>query len=54
MLSFKDKTVVITGAAGGIGQGLATTFSELGANIVLVDLAKANAPNEQTLVFEAI
>ena len=52
MLSFKDKTVVITGAAGGIGQGLATTFSELGANIVLVDLAKANAPNEQTLVFE--
>jgi NAD(P)-dependent dehydrogenase (short-subunit alcohol dehydrogenase family) len=35
---FEGKTVVITGAAGGIGRATARRFAEEGANLVLVDL----------------
>lgn len=34
---FKDKTVLITGASGGIGQALADRFASEGARLVLVD-----------------
>jgi 3-oxoacyl-[acyl-carrier protein] reductase len=34
----KDKTIVITGAARGIGRALAVRFAGLGANIALLDL----------------
>lgn len=34
-LSFKDKTVLITGAAGGLGAHLAKTYARLGANLIL-------------------
>lgn len=37
-MRFTDKVVVITGAAGGIGQAAAKAFAEEGANLVLVDL----------------
>jgi NAD(P)-dependent dehydrogenase (short-subunit alcohol dehydrogenase family) len=33
----EGRTVVLTGAAGGIGRGLATAFAAQGANLVLVD-----------------
>lgn len=36
---FKDKTVVITGAAGGIGLGLSRQFGQAGANVAMVDLS---------------
>lgn len=36
---FKDKTVLITGAAGDLGSTTARAFSEQGARIVLCDLA---------------
>jgi len=34
-ISFQDKVVVITGASGGIGQGMVKLFSEDGAKVVL-------------------
>ena len=38
MNNFKGKTVVITGAASGIGEGLAHCFSKAGAKLVLSDV----------------
>ena len=37
-ISFKDKVVVITGAAGGIGQKVAAAFAESGAFVAACDL----------------
>jgi 3-oxoacyl-[acyl-carrier protein] reductase len=37
-MSFQDKTVVITGAAGGIGLGLSRQFGKAGAKVALVDM----------------
>lgn len=39
-MEFTDKTVVITGAARGMGFGAAQAFAKEGANVVLVDLSK--------------
>lgn len=43
-MGFEDKTVVITGAASGIGKASAHAFSDAGANIVIgdVDIEGAN------------
>lgn len=37
-ISFKDRTVVITGAAGGFGSATARAFSAAGANVVVSDI----------------
>lgn len=37
-MKFKDKTVIITGASGGIGLATARKFGSEGANIVLADI----------------
>ena len=39
MTGFNGKTVIVTGAATGIGRATAKTFSDLGAKIVLADIA---------------
>ncbi len=37
-MSFKGKTVMVTGAAGNLGRAVAEAFSGQGANLVLIDL----------------
>ena len=39
--ALRDKTVLITGAAGGIGRALALAFAEQGARLMLLDRAQA-------------
>lgn len=41
MERFVDKTVIVTGAASGIGRAAARRFSDEGANVVVVDLDRA-------------
>ena len=39
-MSFNNKTVIVTGAAGNLGKAVAQGFAALGANLVLVDLKR--------------
>lgn len=58
MLEFQGKTVLITGASGGIGQATAIAFSRAGARVGLhyhqqvrsVEELQANLPNESILL----
>lgn len=38
MRGLRDRVVVVTGAAAGIGRGLAEAFADQGARLVLADL----------------
>jgi NAD(P)-dependent dehydrogenase (short-subunit alcohol dehydrogenase family) len=38
LVSLRDKTAIVTGAAAGIGRAIATRFAEAGANLELVDI----------------
>ena len=40
MESFRNKVVVVTGAASGIGRALAEAFAAEGSRIVLADIAE--------------
>lgn len=37
-ISFKDKSVLVTGGAGGIGFETAKMFAKAGANVTIIDL----------------
>lgn len=41
-MEIKNKTIVITGGASGIGKAVAFHFAKLGANIVIADINKEN------------
>ena len=41
MKDFKEKTAIVTGAASGIGLGIARNLARAGANIVLADIEEA-------------
>lgn len=47
---FENKTVLVTGAAGGIGRASALGFAEEGANLVLVDIKEEESRETQSLV----
>ena len=40
-MDISGKTAIVTGAASGIGKGIATALAELGANVVMADIQKA-------------
>jgi NAD(P)-dependent dehydrogenase (short-subunit alcohol dehydrogenase family) len=44
LLSLEGKVAVVTGAASGIGRGIAFRLSELGAAVVLLDIDQQNGP----------
>ncbi|WP_226782658.1 SDR family oxidoreductase [Oceaniglobus trochenteri] len=55
MLDFSGQTIVITGAAGGIGRALVARFQELGADIVACDRdaeGLASLPDVRPSVFD--
>lgn len=37
-MGFENKTVIVTGAANGIGKSIATLYAEKGANVVIADV----------------
>ena len=43
-MDYTKKTIVVTGAAKGIGAACAKLFYEAGANVVLLDLAMEQVP----------
>lgn len=45
LLSFSKKTVIITGAGGGLGKAYAVFFASRGANVVVNDMSKDAADN---------
>jgi len=50
---FKDKTIVITGAASGIGRATALIFARAGANVVCVDINADGVKETAAQVFAA-
>jgi NAD(P)-dependent dehydrogenase (short-subunit alcohol dehydrogenase family) len=43
MMDISGKTAIVTGAASGIGLGIATALAEAGANVVMADIQKEAA-----------
>jgi NAD(P)-dependent dehydrogenase (short-subunit alcohol dehydrogenase family) len=39
-MDISGKTAIVTGAASGIGLGIATALAEVGANVVMADIQK--------------
>ena len=51
-MKFKDKTVILTGAAGGIGSAIGQLFADEGAQLVLIDLDQSALDKEVAKIQE--
>ena len=49
-LGLKDKTVIVTGSASGIGKAVATTFGEEGAKVVVADILDQGAETANEII----
>lgn len=49
---FAGKTVIVTGAAGGLGRAFALGFGALGANVVVADMNEAGSAETVRLLAE--
>ena len=49
-IDFSGQVAVVTGAGGGIGRAVALALSEIGAKVLLVDLAKDAGHQTQALI----
>jgi len=49
-MKLKGRTYIVTGAAGGIGQGVTEALLQEGANVVLTDLDEKRTSVVQNLV----
>ena len=47
----KDKTVIITGAARGLGQKYAIEFAKLGSNVVFADISSCDETEDKIKKF---
>jgi 3-oxoacyl-[acyl-carrier protein] reductase len=58
MIDFKNKSVIVTGSARGIGKAIALKFAELGAKVVISDMneeaTKATAEEFKSKGYTAI
>jgi 3-oxoacyl-[acyl-carrier protein] reductase len=52
-MDLKDKAIVITGAAQGLGQNMAETVAACGANVALIDVDHAKLKNALRLCAKA-
>lgn len=52
MMSFLDKTVIVTGAGNGIGRGIAYLYAEKGANVVLADIDEKGGAEAAAMIKE--
>jgi NAD(P)-dependent dehydrogenase (short-subunit alcohol dehydrogenase family) len=48
MIDISGKTAIVTGAASGIGLGIATALAEAGANVVMADIQKDAVEQRRT------
>jgi len=51
-MRFKDKTVIVTGGAQGIGMAISLTFAEEGANVVIADIDEEAGEEHVTTIRE--
>lgn len=51
-MNFSNKTVIITGAANGIGKGIANVYALKGANVVLADIDEKRGNETATIIKE--
>jgi NAD(P)-dependent dehydrogenase (short-subunit alcohol dehydrogenase family) len=52
-MTFKGKTVIVTGAAKGIGKCIAQTYAQHGANVVIADIDKVEGKKTERKILKA-
>ena len=52
MMGYQEKTVVVTGAASGMGQAAAQLLLELGAQVYALDIAPVSVPVSKAIAVD--